>query len=148
MKKSICALVGMIIVLSAATAWGDESLNCYYNQTKENAEARVAWVTLLMDRGYVTGVSYYNANGSDPNGGRSICGFEASAMDGRTAWSWKGNKAIVVFADRSNSMLEIRRITGGYELVFAAMRTAYCGFGAEMATSARIETGQRACVLQ
>jgi hypothetical protein len=138
----------MVIVLSAATAWGDESLNCYYNQTHENTGAHVAWVTLHMDRGNVTGVSYYNANGADPNGGRSICGFEASASDGRTAWSWKGNAAIVVFADRSNSMLEIRRITGGYELVFAAMRTAYCGFGDEMATSARIETGQRTCVLR
>ena len=108
----------------------------------------MAWVTLSLDRGYVTGVSYYNANGAGPNGGRSICGFEASASDGRTAWSWKGNAAVVVFADRSNSILEIRRITGGYELIFAAMRTAYCGFGAEMATSARVETGQKMCVLR
>jgi hypothetical protein len=148
MKKTICALVGMVIVLSAAIASGDESLSCYYNQTQENTGARVAWVTLHMDRGYVTGVSYYNANGADPNGGRSICGFEASAMDGRTAWSWKGDKAVVAFADRSKSMLEIRRTPAGYDLVFSAMRTAYCGFGAEMATSARIETGQRTCVLR
>lgn len=148
MRNICCALLGIAIVLSAATASGEESLSCYYNQTQENTAARMAWVTLSLDRGYVTGVSYYNANGAGPNGGRSICGFEASASDGRTAWSWKENAAIVVFADRSNSMLEIRRITGGYELVFAAMRSAYCGFGAEMATSARIEPGRRMCVLR
>jgi hypothetical protein len=148
MKKTICALVGMVIILSAATASGDESLSCYYNQTQENTGARVAWVTLHMDRGYVTGVSYYNAIGAGPNGGGYICGFEASALDGRTAWSWKGNSAVVAFADRSKSMLEIRRTPAGYNLVFSAMRTAYCGFGTEMATSVRIEDGQRLCALR
>jgi hypothetical protein len=148
MKKTICALFGVLIVLSAAAASGDESLSCYYNQTRENTEARVAWVTLQMDRGYVTGVSYYNANGADPNGGRSICGFEASAQDGRTTWSWKGDKAVVAFADRSKSMLEIRRTPAGYDLVFSAMRSSYCGFGTEMATSVRIEAGQRLCALR
>jgi hypothetical protein len=74
----------MVIVLSAATASGDESLSCYYNQTQERTGTRVAWVTLYMDRGHVTGVSDYNAIGAGPNGGGSICGFEASALDGRT----------------------------------------------------------------
>ncbi len=148
MRTIICVLVGMIIILSAGTAAGQERMACYYNQTQENTGARMAWVTLSLDRGYVTEVSYYNAYGAGPNGGGSICGFEASVFDGRTAWSWKQNTAIVVFSDRSKSTLEIRRTAEGYELVFAAMKTAYCGFGAEMARSARIEAGQRMCVLR
>ncbi len=148
MRNIICVLVGMIITLSAGTASGQESMACLYNQTRENTGARMAWVTLTLDRGYVTGVSYYNTIGASPNGGGFICGFEASASDGKTAWSWKQNAAIVVFADRSKSMLEIRKTTKGYEIVFAAMRTAYCGFGSETAASARIEDGQRMCVLR
>ncbi len=148
MRNIICALFGIVIALSAGTASGEESLACYYNQTGENTGARMAWVTLSLDRGYVTEVSYYNTYGAGPNGGGYICGFEASALDGRTAWNWKGNEATVVFADRSKSMLKVRRTAAGYELDFAAMRTAYCGFGAEMPTSARIEAGQRTCVLR
>jgi hypothetical protein len=90
----------------------------------------------------------FNAIGAGPNNGGYICGLEASALGGRTAWSWKGDKAVVAFADRAKSLLEIRKTPAGYDLVLSAMRTAYCGFGAEMAASARIEPGRRMCVLR
>ena len=145
MIRTLVGLAAFVLVLQAAPAAGAETLGCDYKQAFKGGGWRDAAVTLKLEGGDVTAISYLNGIASGKEGAGYACAFDASASDGKSVWTREGNRTSVKLKDEKNSTFEIRRSKKGFTIRFLEMSREYCGFGAEFPESVALDRGKKKC---
>lgn len=148
MIRTITALAAFILLSHVAPVSGAETLGCAYKEAFKGGGWRDAAVTLNVEGGDVTAISYLNGIASGKEGGGYACAFDASVSDGKSAWTKEGKRTAVVLKGDKNSTFEIRRSKKGFTIRFLEMSTEHCGFGAEFPESVTLDRSKKKCLMK
>ena len=145
MRIIVIALVSLVLTMPVAAAFGAETLTCSYKEKFKDGGWRDAAVTLTVEGGEVTAISYHNGIASGKEGGGYICAFDASGSDGKSTWTRKGQRTSVELKGDKTSTFEIRRAKKGFTIRFLEMSLEHCGFGAEFPESIALDRDRKKC---
>jgi len=145
MIRIIMVLAAIVLAWHAAPASGAETLDCAYKEAFKGGGWRDAAVSVTLEGGDITAISYLNGIASGKEGGGYACAFDASVSDGKSAWTREGKRTAVVLKDEKKSTFEIRRSKRGFTIRFLEMSREYCGFGAEFPESVTLDRGRKQC---
>ncbi|HPC73575.1 MAG TPA: hypothetical protein P5551_06345 [Syntrophales bacterium] len=137
--------IAVLLALPVAAAAGADTFVCDFKEKFEDGGSRSVGLKLTVEGREVTGISYHNAVASGKEGGGYICAFDASASDGHSTWTRKGNRTVVELKGVRKSAFEISKSKKGFKILFLEMSFEYCGFGAEFPQYVQLDKGVKAC---
>ena len=145
MTKASLFLAVLLLAVAASPAQGAGTIGCSYKETFKTGGWRHASLTLTLEEGKITAISYNNGIASGKEGGGSLCAFDASAADGKSTWIRKKGRTTVELKGDGPAKFEIREEKKMFTIRFVEMSTEYCGFGAEFPESVRLDRGKPKC---
>jgi hypothetical protein len=143
--RTFALIVAILLTLPVTAAYGADTFVCEYKEKFDDGGSRSVGLKLTVEGREVTGISYHNAVASGKEGGGYICAFDASASDGNSTWTRKGNRTVVELKGEKKSTFEINKSKKGFRVVFLEMSFEYCGFGAEFPEYVQLDKGAKTC---
>jgi hypothetical protein len=143
--RTFALIVAILLTLPGTAAYGADTFVCEYKEKFNDGGSRSVGLKLTVEGREVKGISYHNAVTSGKEGGGYICAFDASASDGHSTWTRKGNRTVVELKGEKKSTFEINKSKKGFRVVFLEMSFEYCGFGAEFPEYVQLDKGAKTC---